>query len=143
MIEYREIETGSDLHRAQQALRESVLRLPLGRVLGREERARDPEGAHFAALRDGQVVGCVILFPYAPGIVKLRQMAVAPGLQGGGIGMALLRFAEDRARARGVATIRLHARETAIGFYARAGYAQEGAPFDEDGVPHVQMTKAL
>ena len=143
MIEYRQIAIGSPLHAQQQMLREAVLRIPLGRTLTAQERAGDAEGAHFAALRDGEVVGSVILFPYASGEVKLRQMAVAPGLQGQGVGAGLLRFAEDRARANGVARIRLHARATAIGFYTRAGYAEEGAPFDEDGVPHVLMMKAL
>lgn len=30
----------------------------------------------------------------------------------------------------------------AIPFYAKAGYEQQGEPFDEDGQPHILMTKA-
>lgn len=142
-IEYREIKTGSDLHAAQQALREAVLRTPLGRTLTAEERARDPQGRHFAAIQDGAVVGSVVLFPLAPGAVKLRQMAVAPDLQGLGVGGDLLRFAEDRARESGVTRIDLHARCTARGFYDLNGYAARGEEFDEDGVPHILMSKTL
>lgn len=143
MIDYREIETGSDLHAQQQALREAVLRAPLGRVLTAEERARDPMGRHFAAVQDGAVVGSVVLFPLAPGVVKLRQMAVAPGLQGQGVGAGLLRFAEDRAREHGVTRIDLHARCTARGFYECNAYAASGEEFDENGVPHILMGKTL
>lgn len=142
-IETREIAVGSDLHRQAQELREQVLRRPLDRMLTPEERARDPEGRHFVAAADGQVVACTILFPQGDGAVRLRQMAVAPAFQGRGVGARLLAFAEERARASGVRSIRLHARSTAIGFYERAGYTEEGAPFDEDGVPHVLMAKTL
>jgi predicted GNAT family N-acyltransferase len=37
----------------------------------------------------------------------------------------------------------LHARSGAEGFYLRLGYLAEGAPFDENTIPHVRMTKRL
>lgn len=142
-IDCREIETGTPLHAQQQALREDVLRRPLGRVLTEAERGADIDGVHFAAVEEGTVVASLILFPHASGVVRLRQMAVASHLQGQGVGARLLAFAEDHARERGIHMVRLHARGTATGFYERAGYAAEGGTFDEDGVPHVLMMKSL
>ena len=37
----------------------------------------------------------------------------------------------------------LHAQASAAPFYLRAGYSVEGAPFEEAGIPHVAMRKAL
>jgi GNAT superfamily N-acetyltransferase len=142
-IELKQIEVGSPLHAAQQRLRDEVLRRPLGRALSAAEIERDPTGTHFAAVRRGEVVACVGLYPQGEGLLRLRQMAVAPHLQGQGVGARLLAFAEDWARTRGYSEIELHARLSAVGFYERKGYAQEGDVFKEISIPHIVMRKTL
>jgi predicted GNAT family N-acyltransferase len=47
------------------------------------------------------------------------------------------------ARARGDALVTLHAQSSAEGFYRRAGFETEGAPYEEAGIAHVTMRKAL
>jgi predicted GNAT family N-acyltransferase len=37
----------------------------------------------------------------------------------------------------------LHARETAVPFYNALGYNSVGAQFEEVGIPHFRMEKAL
>src|SRR5688572_6542376 len=49
---------------------------------------------------DGRVVGCVHLDEYSPSLVEVRSLAVAPGHQGKGIGIALVKAAEELARVR-------------------------------------------
>lgn len=142
-IALKEIEVGSPLHASEQRLRDEVLRRPLGRVLSAMDIARDRTGRHFAAVQRDEVVACVGLYPQGEGLLRLRQMAVSPALQRTGLGGRLLAFAEDWARARGYSEIELHARMSAIGFYRHAGYAEEGAMFEEIGVPHIVMRKAL
>jgi len=142
-IEFRQIEVGSDLHTSEQALRDEVLRKPLGRALSASEIERDREGRHFVAVLDGEVVGCVGLYPQGEGVVRLRQMAVAPRLQGQRIGSRLLQYAEEWARRNRIATIELHARVTALAFYERNGYIPEGDEFIEVTVPHRRMRKRL
>lgn len=142
-IDLMEIEIGSALHASQQRLRDEVLRKPLGRALSATDLARDRAGRHFAAVRGDEVVACVGLFPEADGVLRLRQMAVAPGLQGQGVGARLLAFAEEWARGAGAAEIDMHARVGAQGFYERSGYTREGAEFEEHGIPHVVMRKRL
>ena len=37
----------------------------------------------------------------------------------------------------------IHAQTSALGFWERAGYVAEGAEFEEAGIPHVAMRRAL
>jgi len=143
MIEFKIIEVGSEWHKSEQALRDEVLRRPLGRRLSATDIERDKEGVHFVAVVDSTVVGCAGLYPQAEGIVRLRQMAVAPTLQGRGVGARLLAFAEDWARQNGIARMETHARLVARGFYERCGYEAYGDVFEEITIPHIKMRKQL
>lgn len=143
MIELRIIETTSPIYPSQQRLRDEVLRKPLGRQLSAADIDRDRAGAHFVAVREGEVVACVGLYPDGPDKVRLRQMAVSPALQGQGVGLRVLTFAEDWARRRGIAEIETHAGVSAQGFYERAGYVAEGEQFEEVTIPHIAMRKRL
>jgi predicted GNAT family N-acyltransferase len=50
---------------------------------------------------------------------------------------------EEAARARGDREVALNAQRSAERFYARLGYAVHGEPFDEAGIPHVEMRRSL
>lgn len=54
-----------------------------------------------------------------------------------------MEFAADVASRRGADQIVLAAQLTACGFYKRLGYTEEGAVFDDAGIPHVTMRKKL
>ena len=121
-------------------LRFRVLRAPLG--MTREQTAFSGEQACLHVLaRDGEaVVGCV-LFDFASG--RLRAMAVEASRQGQGVGARLVQKLEQEVAARGVRAVTLHARQNAVGFYQRLGYATQGEPFTEVGLPHRDMHKTL
>ena len=53
--------------------------------------------------------------------------------------MRLLQVAREHGDREAV----LHAQTSASGFYARAGFAERGPIFDEGGIPHVEMVRAL
>ena len=142
-VEFKIIEVGSDWHQKEQALRDEVLRRPLGRALSVTDIERDKEGVHFVAVSSGEVVGCAGLYPQGDGVMRLRQMAVSPRLQGQNIGAGLLDFAEGWARENGVTRIETHARMVARGFYERCGYEAYGDVFEEISIPHIKMRKAL
>lgn len=114
-------------------LRQRILRDPLGLVL---DTSGDHARVFFVAIEDGKVVGTVALEG-----AKLRAMAV--DTQTRGIGRRLVARLEEEARARGLARIDLHARQTAVGFYEKLGYVTEGVPFEEVTIPHIAMWKAL
>jgi ribosomal protein S18 acetylase RimI-like enzyme len=59
----------------------------------------------------------------------VNNVAVAPACQGQGRGRALLAFAEDEARRRGLPEIRLHTNAAMAGnivMYPRLGYTETG-----------------
>ncbi|MCA9566093.1 MAG: GNAT family N-acetyltransferase, partial [Myxococcales bacterium] len=126
-------------------LRYVVLRVPLGMARETVYHPRETEARFFAAFQDGAVVGCVVLLPpERPGAeAKLIQMAVRSDLQGAGVGRRLVAHLEEEAGAAGISSIVLHARMTALGFYQKLGYRGEGEEFEEVGLAHKRMRKAL
>ncbi|WP_318013723.1 GNAT family N-acetyltransferase [Roseateles oligotrophus] len=83
------------------------------------------------------------LLPHVPGVAKIGRMAVLPALRGGGIGRAVLDALMREARVQGYREVLLHAQVSAAGFYTRAGFTQRGAVFEEAGIGHVEMVRAL
>lgn len=76
-------------------------------------------------------------------VAKVGRMAVLSEHRGRGHGAAILAALEREARIRGVRRCRLSAQVHAAGFYERAGYTRIGGVYDEVGIPHVAMEKAL
>jgi predicted GNAT family N-acyltransferase len=87
----------------------------------------------------GAPIGCGRLLPDG----HIGRMAVLAPWRGRGVGDALLVRLIDVARERGDARILLHAQVRAMPFYARHGFAPQGAPFDEAGIAHQTMGLAL
>lgn len=85
---------GSDLYHQALALRETILRRPLGLTISLEELADDETRQHFCALWFGRVVGSVSLKPLGEALLQLKQMAVAADRQRSGVGRQLLVHAD-------------------------------------------------
>jgi YbgC/YbaW family acyl-CoA thioester hydrolase len=83
------------------------------------------------------------LLEHVPGVAKIGRMAVRQPLRGGGAGRAVLAALMQAARERGDREVLLHAQTSAAAFYARAGFTPRGPEFDEAGIPHVEMVRAL
>lgn len=128
----------------ERALRYEVLRKPLGMPPGSEENAAEARCQHCVALRDGVVVGCVLWLADEGGVGgKLMQMAVAEALRGQDVGRRLVRELERKVAADGIEVVRMHARESALPFYEKLGYAVVSETFSEVGIPHRVMQRAL
>lgn len=135
--------TDSDYYKVYD-LREEILRKPIGLSLKDEDLSGDALDTILIAEEGEKVLGCVMLHPTEDNnIFKLRQMAVSGVLQGKGIGKMLVKAAEQKLLNIGVSRIILHARETAIGFYQKLGYAITSGLFIEVGIPHVVMQKDI
>jgi ribosomal protein S18 acetylase RimI-like enzyme len=124
------------------ALRREVLRRPLGMDFTAEQLAAESGQFHLGAWDGARLVGCLALVVEGSE-ARMRQVAVAPDAQGRGIGRLLAVECEAEAVRRGASRMTLHARQTAVAFYERLGYAVEGEAFAEVGLPHRSMTKAL
>lgn len=139
----RTVAHGTPDYDAAVALRRAILRTPLGLDFFAEDLAREAADTHLAAFDNGRLVGTVVMTPYEPGKVKLRQMAVSEDMRGRNIGAQLVAFFEAEARRNGVGEIVLAARQTAKAFYARLGYDTDDVVFTEVTIPHVRMWKML
>ncbi len=125
------------------ALRRDVLRKPLGLEFTEAQLAGEAADLHLAAFDGPKLVGCLLLSDRGSGRVQMRQVAVREDRQGQGLGALMVCESEAEARRRGFATMVLHARETAVPFYLKLGYAVVGEAFVEVGIPHLAMEKVL
>jgi predicted GNAT family N-acyltransferase len=64
-------------------------------------------------------------------------------LRGSGVGRSVLHSLMDIAAARGDSTVTLHAQRSAEQFYLGLGFEFAGEPFDEAGIVHIEMARAL
>ncbi len=102
---------------------------------------RDPECRHFLLRLDGRAVGTARVRPLEPGVAKIERVAILARHRGGGLGSALMRHLLRQLDDAGCATALLHAQAHSETFYRALGFATEGAPFEEAGIPHVRMTR--
>jgi predicted GNAT family N-acyltransferase len=100
----------------------------------------DPVSLHALAIDgDGRVLGTGRLLPDG----HIGRMAVARSARGAGVGGAILAALIDAARARGDREVALNAQTHAMPFYERFGFVAEGEEFDDAGIPHRSMRRAL
>ncbi|MEZ5054565.1 MAG: GNAT family N-acetyltransferase [Chitinophagales bacterium] len=142
-IYYQIIAYNSHWHVQSLALRYKILRAPLGLKYAYDDLLKEVNQIHFAAIREDEVIGVCLLQKINTHQAKLRQFAIAENCQKSGIGKALLLYAEEYARQQHYTEIILHARQTAMGFYQKNGYAEMGDIFHEVGLPHFKMQKLI
>jgi predicted GNAT family N-acyltransferase len=102
----------------------------------------DPASTHIVAVRRGSIVGTCRL-RFGEGRCKLERMVVDQSLRRTGVGRDLIEGAEREAQRQGAGEMVLHAQRQVEAFYTECGYAASGETFLEEGIPHVQMGKAL
>ncbi|MGQ3411680.1 GNAT family N-acetyltransferase [Natrinema sp. LN54] len=103
----------------------------------------DETAVHFVAYDGDEPVGAARLREYADGVGKVERVAVLESRREAGVGRALMASLEERADARGFTELKLHSQTRAADFYRRLGYERRGEGFEEAGIPHVEMRKAL
>ena len=128
---------------AAYAIRREVFCREQGVAEALEIDGRDGEARHYLVRAGGRPIGTARVRTLAPGVAKIERVAVIAARRGAGIGRRLMeRILADLA-AEGAASAVLHAQEYAAAFYARLGFAVEGAPFEEAGIPHVRMRRPV
>lgn len=142
MLKLKVIEHGSADWRASVKLREKILRAPLGASFSEEELEQESEDLQIAGYINEQLVVTAVLVREEKQL-KMQRVAVDDGFRNKGIGAQLLTFCENIAVNKNYHSIYCHARNTAVKFYQDNGYTAEGDFFNEDGIPHLKMRKAL
>ena len=77
------------------------------------------------------------------GTARIGRMAVNRTLRGSGVGRQIVQALQQAAFERGDRRIVLSAQRSAEGFYSKLGYQPAGEPYEEVGIPHVGMARAL
>jgi len=142
-MNFRLIDWGSKEYNDMVTLRNEVLRKPLGLHYSEEYLAEEKSDILIGAYKNNKIIACCILRNISDDVVQLKQMAVAPKLQGNGVGTTTVAFAEETARNIGHCKIFMHARKEAVPFYQKLGYQIKGDEFEEVGIPHFMMIKEL
>ena len=104
----------------------------------------DADAVHAVAFnRLDRALGTGRMLEHVPGVAKIGRMAVSGASRNSGVGRAVLEALLTAARERGDRQAVLHAQISAAAFYERAGFTRRGPPFDEAGIEHVEMLRAL
>ena len=104
----------------------------------------DATALHCVAVnRMGMALATGRLLQHAPGVARIGRMAVKKSMRGSDLGARVLQALMAAARSRGDHSVLLHAQRSAEGFYKRAGFAPQGQVFEEAGIAHIEMVRAL
>lgn len=147
-MDFREIKFQSSEYEQELKLRHQILRQPLGLSIDDDPTHLEGTEVHLGLFEGNHLIASLILKPLHTDtvdeyVLKMRQVAVASGYQGQGLGKQLIQEAEKHALGLGATSIELSARETVIGFYQSLGYECVGQKFKEVGINHQKMTKSL
>lgn len=104
--------------------------------------ALDATSSHFIALDGDRPIGTARLRTLGAD-AKVERVAVLSVARERGVGRVLMEQLEKEAASRGLLRVVLNAQVAVIPFYERLGYRAEGEVFDDAGIPHRRMTKAL
>lgn len=141
-INFKIIAHGTTEYNVVIALRQEVLRTPLGLVFSTEELEKEKDYIHIIGLQNNEIIATASLVK-EQFACKMRQVAVKENMQGSGVGSNLMSFCEKYAKMLEMKSIYCHAREVAVPFYLKNGYVSEGDYFTEVDIPHVKMRKWL
>lgn len=105
---------------------------------------RDPQCEHLCGWHGTELAAYLRLVP--PGVrtpeVALGRVVVAPSARGRGLGRAVMLEGLARCAQRYPGQpVKVSAQKHLEKFYASLGFATAGAPYDEDGIPHIDMLK--
>jgi len=123
-------------------LREEILRKPLGSFFSAEELDEEKNHNHVVGFLDGKLVATAVLVPEGKSF-KMQRVVVEGALRNANIGSNMMVFCADYGRSKSAKTMYCHARDSAVNFYLKNGYSTQGDYFNEDGIPHVKMSKTL
>ncbi|WP_106745724.1 GNAT family N-acetyltransferase [Yoonia maritima] len=103
----------------------------------------DDSAIHMLATVDGRPVGTARLLIVGD-TGKIGRICVLKDQRGTGLGAKLVLASMDHLRTiSGISRAKLSAQDHAIGFYEKLGFVAEGPFYDDAGIPHKDMLRAL
>ena len=103
--------------------------------------ARDAQARHLTLRRDGVLIGCLRLIEPDP-MVRIGRVAVAEAVRGTGLARLMM---DEALQLAGTlypgSDITVGAQTYLEPFYRSLGFAASSAPYDDYGVPHIEMVR--
>lgn len=134
---------GDPLYLRALAVRDEVLRRPLGLSFSLHDLKQEAEHFFLVALDGSKVVGTSQWSKSSEEVIRVKQVAVLFEYQSMGVGRLMNEFIERWCENNGLTTIELHARKVAFGFYLQLGFDFVGDEFLEVNIPHKKMMKKI
>lgn len=102
----------------------------------------DPQALHVLGHQAGQLVAYARCFP--PGVkfaeASIGRVVTRPQARSGGLGHVLIDKAVAAVGAQwGLQPIRIGAQARLVGYYSQHGFVDDGKPYVEDGIDHLEM----
>lgn len=102
------------------------------------------EGAtQIIARCNGKPVGTARIRSLSGQLAKVERVAVLQSFRGLGIGQVLMQKAIEHLICENIAEVKVNAQIQVKNFYERLGFQQQGEPFYEADILHIEMRKNL
>lgn len=120
-----------------------VLRAPLGMDRGTEKDKYEDSAFHLVAVCDDKIIGSARLRELPEAIGSIAYVAVLTEFRNQGIGRKLIDKLIENAKQKNLKSLRLRSRISALEFYKKLGFSEQGEPYDYLGIPHILMNLSL
>lgn len=142
-VQVRIIPYGSGEYKQEVALRDEVLRRPIGRSIYTEDLSAEEHVQHVGAFMNGKLVGTMYLKSLDAQTCQIKQVAVKESYRGHNIGRKMMCFIQELALSQGANKLVLDSRPTAAGFYEKVGFVNTGVEVRYFDIPHYKMVKMI
>lgn len=104
---------------------------------------QDEQTQQILAHLDGVPIGTARIRELDSQTAKVERVAVLKKFRGCGIGYELMQFILRSLIEKRTEIVWVNAQMPVKAFYERLGFVQEGAVFEDAGIPHIRMKKLL
>lgn len=134
---------GDSLYLQALAVRDDILRRPLGLTFSHSDLNGEANHHFLVALEGDKVVGTSQWFRKNNEVIRVKQVAVLTDYQSKGVGRLMNEFIEKWCEENQVKSVELHARKVSFGFYTSIGFEFVGEEFLEVNILHKKMIKKI
>jgi len=134
----------AELGAQARALRQQVFVDELAIDHGLAQDSADENAVHaLVCNRMGLPLATGRLVREGPALARIARVAVTRTMRSTGFGSQVMQALMQLASARGDTRVVLQSQCSAEGFYTRLGFMPIGEPYDEAGIPHIDMARQL
>lgn len=134
----------ADLGAQASAVRREVFIEEMGIDHALDADADDETAVHVLVRnRMGQPMATARLVQEGPELARIARVAVSRTMRSTGFGRIVMQALMQLAAERGDTRVLLQSQCSAEGFYTRLGFNPIGEPYDEAGVPHIDMARRI